>query len=351
MPRLVIATSASDTPMGAQHYQEAIAERAAPSLGRVSDQQWRVDRLIARSLRSHLPGTHRLPMGRLRHAGLRERTAMGRIVYPRGALVHRMDLNLPPAPGPQVITLHDVVAWRYPDEERPARAAAEELRRADVVVCVSQFTAQEAAEMLGLRNTVVVPNGVDDRFLQAQPLSSVGLEQMGIRPPFVLYAGGSAERKNLSGLAGAWGLLSTQFPDTELVLAGPRSAARDNLFRGLSRVNHLGRVGDDELPGIMAAATAVVVPSLYEGFGLPALEALAVGTPLVCAETSSLPEVVGDCAVLVEPTPAGLAGGLEAVLDDPREMTATVARGRKRAAQFTWEASADSHARVWDALR
>lgn len=337
--------------MGAQHYQEAIAARAESALSRSADDPWQVSRLIARSVRSPLPGTARLPMGRLRRAGVRERALVGRFLYPRDAVVHRMDLTLPPPSGPEVVTLHDVVAWRFGDEEKPAAAASKELRRADAVICVSEFTAGEAADLLGLQRAVVVPNGVDEHFFEAQPLSSPALEDLGIRSPFALYAGGSAARKNLSGLAEAWRLLRQRVPETQLVLAGPRSEARDELFAGLDDVVHVGRVEDATLTGLMAAASTVVVPSTYEGFGLPALEALAVGTPVVCARTSSLPEVVGDAAVLVEPTGQDIAEGLEAVLLSQVDRDGLVARGRERAAQFTWDVSADRHAQVWRSLR
>lgn len=346
--RLVIATSATETPMGAQHYQEAIAARAESALSRTAGDPWRVDRVIARSVRSPLPGTARLPMGRLRRAGVRERALFGRFLYPRDTVVHRMDLTLPPPSGPEVVTLHDVVAWRFPDEEKPASAAADEIRRADAVICVSEFTAGEAADLLGLQQTVVVPNGVDDHFFEAQPLPAESLERLGVRGRFALYAGGSAARKNLAGLAGAWSLLRERVPDTQLVLAGPRSTARDELFAGLDDVVHVGRVDDATLTGLMASASTVVVPSTYEGFGLPALEALAVGTPLVCARTSSLPEVVGDAALLVEPTPDHLAQGLEAVLLGQTDNDTMVSRGRERAARFTWDVSAERHARVWE---
>lgn len=350
MQRLVLATSATDNPMGAQHYQESIATRADAALLRMSDTEWGVHRVVARSMRSSLAGTARLPMGRLRRAGLRERALLGRLLYPRHAVVHRMDLTLPPPPGPQVVTLHDVVAWRFPDEEEPAAAAVEELRSADAVICVSAFTAQEAAELLGLRQTVVVPNGVDDHFFNARALSDAALERLGVHGPFALYAGGSAARKNLASLATAWQSLRDRVPEAQLVLAGPRSVGRDALFADMDSVVHVGRVDVAILTGLMASASVVVVPSTYEGFGLPALEALAVGTPLVCARTSSLPEVVGDAALLVEPTSSDIASGLEAVLLDQVNHAAMTERGRARAARFTWNVSADRHARVWDSL-
>lgn len=349
--KLVLATVASEMPMGAQHYQDAIAQRAEASLRAVSSEPWVVAKKVARSLRSSLDGDTRLPLRYVRRAGLRERLALGRLLYPSGAVVHRMDLSLPPARAADVVTLHDVVAWRFPDEEQPATAAAEELRRADAVICVSEFTAAEAVDLLDVRDPVVIPNGVDERLFDAAPLTAGDLQALGVQRPYALYAGGSAARKNLPGLAAAWSLVRNRVPDATLVLAGPRSPLRDGLFAGLGGVVQVGRVNDATLAGLMATATSVVVPSLYEGFGLPALEALAVGVPLVCAQTSSLPEVVGDAALLVEPTADCIAQGLEAVLLGEVDRGALVERGRERALRFTWDASAERHAQVWSSLR
>ena len=123
-------------------------------------------------MRSPLPGTHRVPAGRLGRAPEPVRRTAGRLLYPRASVVHRTNLELPPAPQPEVLTLHDITAWKYPDESPPVRAAVAELRRAAAVICVSTYTAQEAVAFLGIDDPVVVPNGVADRFFDAAALDA-----------------------------------------------------------------------------------------------------------------------------------------------------------------------------------
>lgn len=349
MQRLVIATAATAAPMGAQVYQEEVATRASEAL-EATGGGWMVDRFIARSLRSALPGTARLPFGRLGRAGHRERRALGRLVYRGDALVHRMELELPPAKN-EVLTMHDTVAWRFPDEGRPITTAAAELRAAAAVVCVSRFTAEDIAEMFGVDRLHVVHNGVDDRFRSAEPLTSAELAALGINGRYVLHAGGAAERKNLEGLAGAWELMQRSHPDVSLVLSGPQHSRRDQLFGELPRTIRVGRLPEDVLPRLMAGAHAVVVPSHHEGFGLPALEAMAAGVPVVAAATSSLTEVAAEAGVMVGTAPAEIAEGLDFTLraDFPREQH--IAAGRAHAAQFTWERTAQEHAAVWRGVR
>ncbi len=348
MPRLTIATSATAAPMGAQVYQEEVAARASAALDAVAA-GWSVRRLVVRSLRSPLPGNRRLPMGAVTTASPAARRALGRVFYGRADVVHRMNLELPPAPC-DVITLHDVVAWKFDDESDPVPAAAEEARRAAAVICVSQFSADEAVELLGIRDPHVVHNGVNPRFFDAAPLDRATLAALGIDGPYVLTAGGASRRKNLEGLAAAWPKIRSARPDLTLVLSGPEHPRRTALFKDLPGVRMVGRVDGALVPGLVAAASAVVVPSLYEGFGLPALEGMAVGVPVVAANTSSLPEVVGDGGVLVEPTPDDIAAGTLFAVSGDSELATRVARGRERAGEFTWEKSAEGHARVWASL-
>ncbi len=246
-----------------------------------------------------------------------------------------------------MLTVLDVVPWRFPDEGLPPSDAAATARRAAVVICPSHFSASEITAQLGVAHPVVIPLGVNREFFASTPLSENELDDLGIRVPFILHAGGCTLRKNLAGLAAAWPLVRAARPDTMLALMGPPNERRDRLFAELPGTVRSGRVDDETVRGVMAAAAAVVVPSTYEGFGLPALEGMAAGVPVVVARRSSLPEVCGDAAYLVEPDGPGLAEGLLAALERGADTEAMIERGRRRAAEFTWEASATAHATLW----
>jgi glycosyltransferase involved in cell wall biosynthesis len=329
--------------MGQQVYEREITGRAAALLG----PDWVVETVAVRSLRADLPGGSRLPARLLGPSPAPLRRIAGHWLYRGHDLVHRFDLRLPPAPAPEILTVHDVVPWRFDDEGAVPADAAATARRAAVVVCPSQFAADEVAEVLGVERLTVIHNGVDARFFTAAPLPEAELARLGIRPPFVLHAGGATARKNLEGLAAAWPLVRRAVPDVGLVLMGPADERRDRWFADAPGVVRTGRVDDAVATGILASAAALVVPSRYEGFGLPALEGMAAGTPVVAARRGALPEVCGDAACLVEPDGPGLAEGIVATLTDPRAAAELVTRGRGRAVDFTWEASAAAHAALW----
>ncbi len=341
--RLALASIAVGNPMGQQVYERELLRRAPTELG----EAWAVDEVTVRSLRSPLAGTVRVPSAVLIDASPQLRRLAGRVIYRGHDVVHRLDLRLPPAPRPEVLTVLDAVPWRFDDEGQAPADAAESARRAARVICPSQFAADEVASVLGVSDPVAIPLGVDRRFFESTPLSEEALADLGIRGPFVVHAGGCTERKNLAGLADAWMLVRSARPDAMLVLLGPPDQRRNRLFDSLPGTVLTGRVDDATLRGIMAGASALVVPSIYEGFGLPALEGMAVGVPVVASRRSSLPEVCGDAAYLVEPDGPGLAEGLVAAIGGGPEIEAMIERGATRAERFTWDATCEAHASVW----
>ncbi len=231
-------------------------------------------------------------------------------------MVHRLDLRLPPAPGPEVVTAHDLPGLRFPDEGSVPRFLAAGARRAGVLIVPSSFAAAEMVELLGVDESRVrvIPYGLSDTY--AAPSSCLS-GSIAVPPgPFIVHAAGATLRRNLAGLAAAWADLATTHPDHHLVLCGPDDERRTTLFRDLPRTHLLGRVDPRDVSWLMHHAAAVVVPSTYEGFGLPALEGMAAGVPVVAAKCGALPEVCADAAVLVEPDGPALADGLRRVLDD-----------------------------------
>jgi glycosyltransferase involved in cell wall biosynthesis len=340
--RLGLFTLASGAPMGQQAYEREVIDRAPLELGA----GWDVEHVVVGSMRSDLGAGRRMPGRLLGDGPTTLRRAVARSLYRGRDLVHRFDLRLPPARA-EFLTVHDVVPWRFDDEGTAPSDSAESARRALAVVCPSQFAADEITAVLGAERVVVIHNGVDRRYFSPTPLAEDRLAGLGVRRPFVLHAGGSTRRKNLDGLAAAWPIVRAARPGTTLVLMGPPDERRDRLFAPLPDTVRVGRLDDDDALGLLGAASVVVVPSLYEGFGLPALEGMAAGVPVVAARRGALPEVCGEAAYLVEPDGPGLAEGLVAALTDDRATAEQVARGRDWAAGFTWEKSAAAHGDLW----
>jgi glycosyltransferase involved in cell wall biosynthesis len=324
-PSVTWVTLASSIRMGQQlhenHLQRALLERPD---GAVDIRTRTVTSLrgTGGDLRFPMRLTARLPYVAVRRS------------YGGPDLVHRLDLRCPPARGREVVTIHDLPPLRFGDEGALPRWAAASARAAVGVICPSTFAADEVRTLLGARRIWIVPNGVDEAFAKAEPMSDDDLSAYGVERPFVLHAGGATQRKNLAALADGWTRLA---PEATLVLCGPPDARRDRAFAGVPRSRYIGYVPHAIAARLLRAAAAVVVPSTYEGFGLPALEGLAAGTPVVAARCGALPEVCGDAAVLVDPTAEGIAAGISEALENGGRLRAA---GQQRAAEFTWEAAA-----------
>ena len=250
--------------------------------------------------------------------------------------------------------MHDTAWLRFDDEGIPLPHHVRAAQRARLVIVPSAFAGSEVAAGLGIRpeRIRVVHNGFDSSFSHAEPFTQPELASRGLPSLFLLHSGGCSKRKNLRLLAATWQRVASADPDLHLLLCGPSDARRTDLFVGLPRVLALGKVSRDLHVRLMATAMCVAVPSLYEGFGLPALEAMAAGTPVVAATGSSLEEVCGDAAMVVAP---GAESFAEAILALRRDETLRVeyrSRGRQRALGFSWDESARQHEDIYqEALR
>jgi glycosyltransferase involved in cell wall biosynthesis len=276
---------------------------------------------VAREMVSRLP---RLAPDRYRVVRPASRLAeQVRLPLVRGELIYSPANLAPVVSRRNVVVIHDTAALRHPEwYSRPyvawQRAVLPRIaNRARLVITVSNFSRREIEDMLGVRATVV-PNGVDERF---RPTPDKG--------DYALVVGTRIARKNLGALEVTAKALRSK--GIELVAAG---SGRSYMRSEQVSIRQLGYVPDDELPALYAKARVLLMPSLYEGFGLPLLEAMASGTPVVAANRGALPETAGDAALVVEPDDFAEAA-LEA-LDDER----LIAAGLERAARFTWERTA-----------
>ena len=270
------------------------------------------------------------------------------------------------APCPYVVTVHDVLDFiflRTKQTERQSRMRLQlaklALRRAGAIVAVSRSTRDDIMRIFGLSDAnriSVAYNAVDPKLLapvteaERRPV----LERYQIRYPFLLYAGSAKPHKNVTRLIEAFSALRSelardgQFPDLKLIVIGDDISENPGLRRAVVRsgvqhdVRFLGFVPIEAVRVFYASAEVFVFPSLYEGFGLPPLEAMAQGAPVVCSNTSALPEVVGDAAILVNPENSfEIMHAVKRVLLDPQLRQALGERGRLRAAGFSWRHSAE----------
>jgi glycosyltransferase involved in cell wall biosynthesis len=255
------------------------------------------------------------------------------------------------APRPVVVVVQDVFGFDR-SHGLPVSALGERVtlplavHRAAGFVCPSVAT-RDALERLYPNTrgrTVVIPLGVTPMFLNAETSGVARVH--GAKRPFVLAVATLEPRKNLARLVEAFASSSAaREGSAELVLAGARGWSTSELDSIVGRhrdvVRPIGFVPESELPALYAEATAFAFPSLEEGFGLPVLEAMAAGTAVLTSNRSSLPEVAGDAALLVDPYDTGaIAAGLDRLLTDPALREDLAGRGRERAAGFTWERTA-----------
>ena len=257
---------------------------------------------------------------------------LARLVGRADVVHYPLTVPVPRLRGKRVVTLHDVQHLDLPQmfsrATRAWRAAAynRQAQRADRVLVISEFVKRRAVERLGLDESRVVVTLLGVDHAQLRPGS-------GEREPFLLYPAKPWPHKNHAKLFDAFARLRRERPELRLVLTG--GGAYSQLPDG---VEARGQVPYADVIELMQRAAALVFPSVYEGFGVPPLEAMACGCPVACSDRAALPEVVGDAARLFDPDdPATIAAAVDDVLAEPAPW---ITRGLERAKRFTWDATA-----------
>ena len=267
----------------------------------------------------------------------------GEFYFPRGPAV------------PCVATVHDLTPQRFPEQHQRLNRALHDrrlrwiVRHAARVIVVSDATRRDLLERTGIdpARADVVHEARGHGAIEPAPLAAVLRRHRLTDLPYVLMVGTLEPRKNHVRTLHAFEAIAERFPTLRLALAGDwgwRSAAIRRALEASParhRVHVLGRVREADLPGLYAGARVFAFPSLYEGFGIPLLEAMAAGTPVLTSDVSSMPEVAGDAALLVDPHSVdAIRAGLERLLTDEPLRARLVAAGRTRERTFTWARAA-----------
>jgi glycosyltransferase involved in cell wall biosynthesis len=288
-------------------------------------------------------------------------------MFPGIDLFHATDHLLPRLSRiKSVFTLHDLIFRLYPETHKPLNRwfltlmMPRFLQAAGAVIAVSEHTKRDAMEFYGIDEAKihVIYEGVDSRFRPAPVQAMTRVRQAYNLPErFILSLGTIEPRKNLSSLLEAYRVLRDQGSELGLVIVGKKGWLYEGFFHRLrelgleDEVLFTGFVPDGDLPAICSAAELFVFPSLYEGFGLPVLEAMACGAPVITSNVSSLPEVAGDAALLVDPASVReLTEAMAVVLEDEELRTSLQSKGPRQAAKFSWERAARETLAVYQSV-
>ncbi len=280
-------------------------------------------------------------------------------------LFHGPNFYLPPCSGPAIATIHDLSIFRFPQFHQPwrvdfmRREIPVSLNRASFLITDSEFVRQEIIEFFGWPEDKVraVPLGVPEEFRPrgveetAAVMAKFGL----VYGDYSLCVATIEPRKNIEALLSAYEALPQALRNRyPLVLAGDRGWRSESIHRRIDQgqrqgwLRYLGYVSEVELPLLYSGARGFVFPSLYEGFGLPVLEAMASGLPVLCSNYSSLPEMASGVALLVEPEDVGaMTEGIRVLLEDEEWRSAAAKRALVVAAQYSWENTARDTVEVY----
>lgn len=306
----------ADRPMHTSRFSRAILERVWYAAGRPrADRYWPAAQWV------YVPNEAYVPVGRAKVA----------------FTVHDLDYlepDLPWSGEPGVIKARR--AWYA--KLRPM------MRRADVVLAVSEFTRRRIVELLGVneRKIVVVGNGVDERFFRAAEQEHLSAAANAPDVPYLLHIGALMDKKGAGYVIALAKLLHERRSPVQVWISGRIDEKYSPAVAAAPNIRALGFVPDEQIIPMMQKSLALILLSRYEGFGMPPLEAMAVGVPAVVSHFASLPEVVGNAGVIVDPTdPASGVDAVDRLLRDPGHRSDLIARGRVRARSFTWDACVD----------
>lgn len=268
----------------------------------------------------------------------------------------------------KVVTIHDLMAFSAPEFLKPQwvadtrRMTETAVRRADLVIAVSNFTKGEIVEMLHIPEdrVRVVCNGVAPVYRPVEDRAAIKQvkARYGIRGPYLLFVGNLEPKKNVLSLIEAWVLLRREGRfQGSLVIVGNKDWYFDDVWQACRRhrvegeVIFTGVADGDDLPYLYSGAEAFVFPSLYEGFGIPVIEAMACGAPVVASNRTSIPEIASDAALLVDPEkPAEIAAATHSIITDGAVRRRLVEKGLRRAKEFSWERAARETLAVYNEL-
>jgi glycosyltransferase involved in cell wall biosynthesis len=283
-------------------------------------------------------------------------------------LLHATYVAPPYVPGKLVFTLHDLSPFSHPEFYPPAirfrlqKGFASSIRRAQAILCVSEFTRQHLVKEFpsAASKAYVTHHGLDPAFRHIQDRAEVGrcLDRYGLRGSYLLCAGKLQARKNTVRVLEAFALLRKNTKlEHKLVMAGRKMWTSDEFYPLIERLNlkdHVivtGHAPQEDLPLLYNGADALVFPSLFEGFGFPVLEAMACGCPVLTSTVTSLPEIAGEAAVLVDPyRPEAIAEGIERLVTDTVLRKELIRKGFEQARQFTWEKTAKQVLGVYETV-
>ncbi|UCH42709.1 MAG: glycosyltransferase family 4 protein [Dehalococcoidales bacterium] len=298
-----------------------------------------------------------------RYLSLAEGFRLERLVRRQDDIVHLPNQNFARyamySRNPFIVTVHDMIRFCFGfDQETVTEKLMLKLdmrciRRASHIITVSQRTKKDLIEHLRIPEAKisVIHNGIDHSVLRPGAVRAM-------EKPYILYVGSERPRKNLTRLVEAFALLKKEFPGLKLVKVGEPGRSREYRRSLMMKLDSLGITGDviftdhaseQELAAYYSSAVLLAYPSLYEGFGLPPLEAMACGCPVVASKVASLPEVVGDAGILIDPYDVDeLARAMREVITDDRLREDMVARGLKQASRFSWEKTASQTQAVYN---